>query len=100
MSKHTEGPWFVRQSEYNEGQWYIELSEGTGCRGNEYMSVGGICTEADARLLGASPELLDALKGMLDIWRSTCNAIGWRPEHLVQYDKAQIAIAKAIGDAP
>lgn len=91
MSEHSKGPWFVRQSRYNEDQWYIELGEGSGCRGNEYMSVGGICTEADARLMGAAPELLEALR------RCRFDSLNMS---FADMEFIRAAYAKATGEAP
>lgn len=66
--QHTPGPWVVQQSHHAADQWHIGLTicpviGVSGCRrGDEYMHVGGVCSEADARLIAAAPELLEALK--------------------------------------
>lgn len=67
-SKHTPGPWDYRHSGYSveSDNWQIGLHNDEplciGLRGEEYMCVSGICTEADARLIASAPDLLDALK--------------------------------------
>ncbi len=92
MSKHTPGPWQWTQhfdptiSIYKDGFGQIarlyDSSAGTG--------------KANARLIAAAPDLLDALKSI---------AIAWKDEVLVHDDQreamraATAAIAKATGGA-
>lgn len=40
-------------------------------------------------------ELLEALKGMRDIWQSTCDACNWDAHHRYQFTKCVAAITKA-----
>ena len=40
-------------------------------------------------------QLLDALVGMVGMWKATCDAMGWERDHLVEYDIARKAIAAA-----
>ena len=61
MSNHTQGPWeYKRTSGFDYGSV-------------EYW-LPGICTnvktEANARLIAAAPELLEALKAFMDTWNS------------------------------
>ena len=44
-----------------EPYFFIQLEPTSGARNGDYMSVSGICSEANARLLAAAPDLLDAL---------------------------------------
>lgn len=46
----------------------------------------------------AEADLLEALRGMLAMWRSVCRAQGWEPEHLAEAVRAQTAITKATGE--
>ena len=67
----TPGPWFISQDvaqksgEYE--QWSIGLAPGGwGIRKDrsdpdEYMLVGGICSQATARLISAAPDLVEAV---------------------------------------
>lgn len=62
-SKHTPGPWSYRGMRGDSGERHeIGLDNpivgGLGVRGDEFMCVQGVCTEADARLMASSPELL------------------------------------------
>lgn len=88
---HTPGPWKAyvgrRPSVYAEGYGNINLlttrngfQKGTSPRGLEQA-------KADANLIAAAPELLEALKEMLDlyIWDSDAS------------DRAKAVIAKAEG---
>ena len=70
MSALTAGNWIAFQNESQKQnvsrsltQWSIGLDHPVDlCRGvcrNDYMLVGGICTEADARAMAASKELLE-----------------------------------------
>jgi len=67
-TKHTPGPWVHRPGQ-TDGHWIIglpnDIPECIGLRGDEYMCVSGICTEPDARLIAAAPELLEALQALV-----------------------------------
>lgn len=101
------GPWFVRQNDASSGQWEIGLGEWelkpghrtvTGCRGDEYMQVGGICAEADARLMASAPELFDVVAELL---RHSVSHYGNPTDETdgvgLVHAKARAAIAKATG---
>ena len=65
MSALTAGNWIAFQSEQAEltNQWSIGLENRWGIHGvgddDAYMLVSGICTEADAKVMAASKELLE-----------------------------------------
>lgn len=102
---YTRGPWSAVR---NEHYWEIRSDHhgqiGDACA-SKYIHVGGKClpeseTEiiaaANARLMAASPDLLEALKATLEEIE--------RVEADVEYklpcgDKARAAIAKAEGSA-
>ena len=86
-TQHTPGPWFIERRTYdNETTYYgVTASDGHGWSGNRYMSVSGCIDEHDARLIAAAPELLEALRDLLE----QTGLDGWRAE------KARDAIAKA-----
>ena len=94
--KHTPGPWGVNQSA-DEGAWDIGTGEwqGDSYGGLQIATAWGFYgrAEADARLIAAAPELLQALEAMVAL----LDADGWSwPQQLAD---ARAAIAKAKGAA-
>lgn len=94
MSKYTPGPWFVRK--WDGDEWpdrRISIgpqSNGTAiavCISPRYYDDEQM--EADAKLIAAAPELLDALESALTILIDSVGDF--------DYDKARAAIAKATG---
>ena len=94
MSKRTQGPWEVAASTV---QVSVPSDRGGGRRAIQMHSVqstafsagGGIAlvrTEADALLLAAAPDLLEACKNML-----------WHEDKYAARKQAEAAIAKAEG---
>lgn len=83
MSKHTPGPWVYRRT---SGFDY----------GSTAYWVPGVCTnvqtEADARLISAAPDLLEALKEIVQFMRVDF-------DDLPMAEKVLAAIAKAEGQA-
>ena len=100
---HTPGPWTAHQNkaqkEVSPQQWEIgladslELSGFIGIRNDAYMLVGGVCTEADARLMAAAPELLSACIKAVDRIEAEFGPSSVRHHFLELYS----AIAKAKG---
>ncbi|HEY4136462.1 MAG TPA: hypothetical protein VGO34_14755 [Alphaproteobacteria bacterium] len=90
VSKHTPGPWaiehknpfetFVRGAPNEEGSRYVVAIVHPGHDN---------ATEANARLIAAAPDLLDALKAVV--------AVADRKTDV--FDQARAAIAKAEGRA-
>lgn len=87
MSKHTPGPWFVG------------FLERTICTGSENGPVlyrvnphPRPLSEADARLIAAAPELLEALQAMLAVYGHDGH---FHPPALAATRAARAAIAKA-----
>jgi hypothetical protein len=76
---------------YQDDEWSIWYEQlGTG--GYRTWLADGINDEADARLIAAAPELLEALQGLLAaVQRSACDGSGPAQE------AAHAAIAKATG---
>lgn len=98
MSKHTPGPWFL--AEKVEGKHTVTnlrriRSEREGMEHGAVCEVYGIAdgseAHANARLIAAAPELLEALEYVLN----TCPAINSQAEEAHQ--QARAAIAKATG---
>lgn len=92
MSKHTPGPWFIgdanKPSEYTHGIQAGDFIVADLC--DDAHTAG--TRRANARLIAAAPELLEALKGLLNVISETRGI----PAHeAVQASLA--AIAKAEG---
>lgn len=89
LVSHTPAPWSVRETRSTVsvksasgetiGSWYAGFASGT-------------VTHANARLIAAAPELLEALKNMVGFCATTC------PEAEMAMDDARKAIAKATGE--
>ena len=109
MSKHTPGPWYAEaQRQSGTGAflgWIIEHSSGrVGWESTAFKSTNREAAaddpvrEANARLIAAAPDLLDALqacqKTLLAICHPQCKDDPDSPVNL-----AAIAIAKATGSA-
>lgn len=108
-AKHTHGPWtFSVQEQFGEVRFYVAQAEGAPFTAS-YSDVSTLIAqtvsgerfrtqEANARLIAAAPELLDALRGLLALEEENirgCDDIDVCAE--VQFARA--AIAKATGRA-
>jgi hypothetical protein len=89
MSKHTPGPWF---SQYDDNGFYEIGSEAVSLR-LAFTHGEGDTDEANARLIAAAPELLEALKDLLYQAKLSENEGGW------DFEQATAAIAKAEGQS-
>ncbi|HEJ3157152.1 hypothetical protein JTL84_12510 [Pseudomonas aeruginosa] len=97
MSKHTPGPWAALKVEQavHEQDYYIESERGVVgyWKGGKswHDDDKWVLTEADARLISAAPELLDALEACLArITEEVADS-----EFLDEVEQARAAIAKA-----
>lgn len=88
-AKHTPGPWEIERG-------YSTIIKSIGpCVADEYAGSAWLeVSEANARLIAAAPELLDALKELLD--REWQDDEGDYTLEMARR-KARAAIAKAIG---
>lgn len=100
--QHTPGNWIAFQTENqaNVGQWSIGLEHGNPiCHGvgknDAYMLVSGVCSETDARLFAAAPELLEALANMHALAKMKFGNLD--EDANVLFALAEAAIAKARG---
>jgi hypothetical protein len=64
MTKHTPGPWHVVEKAEHKGKGILHIVEEGG---NSYWEIATLMThdaelEANARLIAAAPELLEALE--------------------------------------
>lgn len=98
MSAHTPGPWEAFTEEEFSGWWAIRQISDDGLNHEVGSSDGGF-DEPDARLMAASPELLEALQGMVSAWNMVCDANGWERDHISAQVDAVKAINKATGSA-
>lgn len=89
MSKHTSGPWSFWPSIPEEGVECFWIENGvkqiTGIDGPQNDEQ-----EANARLIAAAPELLEALIAVVSVADRKTD----------EFDLAHAAIAKAIGQQP
>ena len=95
MIAHTPGPWFTRREGFSTV--YIEARIGGGML-QEVAACGPTAAgigqqKANAQLIAASPELLEALQSLIDM------DIAYQrgPKVSDAVDKARAAIAKATG---
>ncbi len=99
MSDFTQGPFSVAETRHK----YDIVIRGPKNEPIALVLIAGFSKKegaANANLLAAAPDLLEALRGMFAMWRSVCRAQGWEPEHLAEAVRAQAAIAKATGGQP
>ena len=116
-AKHTPGPWQTGRKG-NECRIYADPDQhaiaktyGIGLNGIGVCELTGPMNQADARLIAAAPELLEALKLWLDIHDKPAGFIGKFGKSLTEAIAAQevkvnaaaaaarAAIAKAEGGA-
>lgn len=97
MSKHTPGPWVVFHNKYR-----IPAVEVDGSVWSEGFDSGVRLQserDANAHLIAAAPDLLAALKELLDQGEG-CAACGFgTPGCGCRYERARAAIAKAEGES-
>ena len=96
MSKHTPGPWtfdngieFICTDTSSHGEWYGDWAVAR-------VNILKAEAKANARLIAAAPELLDALKLMRDAFLDTEGSHGTLEQTAT--DAADAAIAKATGE--
>ena len=99
-AKHTPGPWLTHKEGFSS--IYIESRIGGGML-QEVASCGPTGEgrdqqEANARLIAAAPELLEALKEVVEILDEVLG-FGTEPSHGNIAAKARAVIAKATGRA-
>lgn len=92
MSKHTAGPWKKAYRNVNE----IMTTFHGVMIGNVFVDIATCNDEADARLIAAAPELLEALEEA----RLTLEVVQGRGSSVkLTLDIIDRAIAKATGEA-
>lgn len=113
MSKHTPGPWEVINStgvfsalgadsgdgtfsDSTDGWNICDCSVGATAVGGEYVELGFDVQKANARLVAAAPDLLEALEAMVE-YVDRMHQIG-HIQRPVQSSEACAAISKAKGE--
>lgn len=92
MTKHTPGPWHVVEKAEHKGQGILHIVEEGG---DPYWDIATLMThdeelEANARLIAAAPELLEAAQKALD---ECVDLIGTD-----EGEALEAAIKKALGE--
>lgn len=97
-TKHTPGPWTVDTSFHlYEKDKYYNITGGCGYWSLEEddrekgLSITGVISDADAKLIAAAPSLLEALQNLVE-WVEMADK-GERPGY--SFDQAKTAIKKA-----
>lgn len=98
MSKHTPGPWKVISDAAAKQVEVFEIAEISHFRvipdrKDTWANTGD--AESDARLIAASPELLEQLQKFVDEYKQLPHSLGYEYTHLPD---AIAAIAKATGE--
>lgn len=92
MSGHTPGPWTISPVLTVDGERMV-----VGGPGKEFGLIAAVTEEADARLIAAAPELLEALRGLARFCDAVRVQVGMGKHQIERLEKARAAIAKAVG---
>lgn len=96
-AKHTPGPWRTKREGFST--IYVEAPIGGGwvqeIAACGPTNDGSAQQEANARLIAAAPEMLEALRNICDEQDAQQGYAS-----LAAYDQARAIIAKATGDTP
>ena len=107
IAKHTPGPWVILKGydgtvEVSASRPYRidNISAGTPliCNVYQHPEFDGFSSQANANLIAATPELLEALKEVTEILDEVLG-FGTEPSHGNIAAKARAVIAKATGRA-
>ena len=104
--QHTPGPWFHAHRKGNDAMFRTEVfSEQHGgiatCDWTPKHCGNGVTAtyrEANARLIAAAPDLLEALKAVVNDWVAP-DDLPFEDGEMPALDAARAAIAKATGEA-
>jgi len=91
MSSFTPGPWRVGGNSGFVNQ--IQIEPAIGC-----AYGAGYEVKANARLIAAAPDLLEALEFMLSVFNETYPDVADDEEDREAWAKARAAIRKATGE--
>ena len=100
MTKHTPGPWeVVREDEHEWSIWYKYYVDGEKRPRSSWLA-DSINSEADARLIAAAPDLIEALKSIEEYWNQDQNETAMADACWHAINTARAAIARATGEQP
>ena len=85
----------VRLKECNDAKVASERAH--WARQREQNERAMVIVTENERRLALFDEMLEALRGMCNVWVSVCGAQSWEPQHMSQYTIALDMIAKAEG---
>lgn len=100
-AKHTPGPWFVWEGDVYAGsptvkqRGRLEGHRAQVCTVEDYEAPKTVA-RANARLIAAAPDLLEALEGIVREFDSMVILVSPVIQHLIESSRA--AIAKAKGE--
>lgn len=89
MSKHTPGPW---KATFKAGTYLIQSPEWRTIALAGYTDSED---DANARLIAAAPDLLEAIRSMVDMFERHIDGREGPDDAAARWDKARAAIAKA-----
>ena len=95
-TKHTPGPWFTCE-QVKQPHPHALVGIGNGSTHVAYVSVtpaNAFEADANARLIAAAPDLLDACESVIDWWEEHENDGQVIPGHI---QACMAAVKKAIG---
>ncbi len=93
-ARHTPGPWKAVEAAYNPPGW-LWVQNGPGALladVHQNVNVPLDARNANARLMAAAPELLEALQEII----TAADGEGWN-QFDAGFTKARAAVAKALG---
>ena len=96
--KHTKGPWFVTPDGFRVTDKPVWFDQNGSRHGETPNIVIFAETQANARLIAAAPDMLEALQVVEALHKRYCDRVGAQDQWArdVQ-NKARAAIAKATG---
>jgi len=107
MSKHTPGPWIGAGPSFGDPLPRYTTEIVTEWEEDDNRVICELPfdhhddeNEANARLIAAAPELLEALKRLMQVGRAYCICYDYSDESEDAWDYAETAIAKAEGEQP
>lgn len=99
MSKHTPGPWWANEKRHDDYPTKISIETDSY---NICLVDGGLDQQANANLIAAAPDLLEALENLFIDYKQLADsgdAGFWKLEDQDVAKKAMAAIARAKGES-